>query len=247
MGHYASENDHIVCVTRKSNIRTHGVSHTMVPSYIWLLSIWYLPPSSSWQYMFPFPCYVLKTFKLKKSLCDGLDPIGHIWCCPVSSLYYAWDKTLIVSIACTYYQSGWRCKPCGGILPIFSGFYFLVTPNRFHCQYLQTHSISLSIASLHLFRNNQSPLAALCHSIWILNSTAKFNLISPANWLYTKKGLQTERTLGMLLSYTCNICYIIYYYIKYYYISLWYYHILSFIIYDIYIIVYYLSLYKTHV
>ena len=78
LGHYASENDHIVCVTtRKSNIRTHGVSHTMVPSYIWLLSIWYLLPSSSWQYMFPFPCYELKTFKLKKSLCDGLDPIGH--------------------------------------------------------------------------------------------------------------------------------------------------------------------------
>ena len=120
LGHYASENDHIVCVTtRKSNIRTHGVSHTIVPSYIWLLSIWYLLPSSSWQYMFPFPCYELKTFKLKKSLCDGLDPIGHIWCRPVSSLYYAWDKTLIVSIACTYYQSVWWCKPRGGILTIF--------------------------------------------------------------------------------------------------------------------------------
>ena len=88
LGHYASENDHIVCVTtRKSNIRTHGVSHTMVPSYIWLLSIWYLLPSSSWQYMFPFPCYVLKTFKLKKSLCDGLGlVISDVVLCPLSTM-----------------------------------------------------------------------------------------------------------------------------------------------------------------
>ena len=157
LGHCASENDHIVCVTtRKSNIRTHGVSHTLVPSYIWLLSIWYLLPSSSWQYMFPFPCYELKTFKLKKSLCDGLDPIGHIWCRPVSSLYYAWDKTLIVSIACTYYQSGWWCKPCGGILTIFL--------------LRDTQSIPLSIPSnpLHLTQYrftspfSQQPITSRC-------------------------------------------------------------------------------------